>query len=414
MHILFIAHYFQPEPNFFFALPFAEALVKHGHSVEVITGLPNYPRGRIYEGYRKISLLQREVMNGITVMRTPLYPSHDRSSLKRILSYSSLSLTQACIGPLSARKADVAYVCQGPATIGLPAVTMKWIRKIPFVYHIQDLWPDSLTATGMFSSNTGIAVINKWCNFVYSQSGKIVVISPGMKSALCSRGVPESKISVVYNWCDEVSMFSKTAIPECSTEINDIFKGKFNIVYAGNIGKAQALDSVIAAAEILERKKTAIQFVLIGEGVEKKNLQHIVEARAIQNVKFIPHKPVSEINILLDKADVLLVHLANNNLFKITIPSKIQAYLAAGKPILAGVPGDAANLVKTANAGLPCEPEDPQDIAAVAEKLSRLDRAELQKMGINGREFYQKELSADIGINHFINIFEEVATANIH
>ncbi len=414
MHILFIAHYFQPEPNFFFALPFAEALVKQGHSVEVLAGRPNYPSGKIYEGYKKVSLLQREVMNGIPIMRTPLYPSHDRSSLKRIISYSSLSLTQACVGPFSARKADVAYVCQGPATIGLPAVAMKLLRKIPFVYHIQDLWPDSLTATGMFNNQAGIAIINKWCNFVYSQAGKVIVISPGMKEILCSRGVPESKISVIYNWCDEQAMLSKTAGTDWLTEVDKIFEDKFNIVYAGNIGKAQALDSVIAAAEILEGRNQSVQFVFIGEGVEKKNLQRMVEEKAIRNVKFMPHKPVSEINVLLNKADVLLVHLSDNNLFKITIPSKIQAYMTAGKPIMAGVRGDAANLIEAANAGLPCKPEDPLDIAAVAEKFSHLDQRELLNMGINGREFYQKELSADIGINRFINIFEEITATTRH
>lgn len=409
MHILFIAHYFQPEPNFFFALPFAEALVKQGHSVEVLAGLPNYPSGKIYEGYKKASLLQREVMNGIPVMRTPLYPSHDRSSLKRIISYSSLSLTQACVGPFSARKADVAYVCQGPATIGLPAVAMKLLRKIPFVYHIQDLWPDSLTATGMFNNRAGIAIINKWCNFVYSQAGKVTVISPGMKEILCSRGVPESKISVVYNWCDEQALFENPAATECLTDVRNLFKGKFNIVYAGNIGKAQALDSVINAAEILEKRNPAVQFVLIGEGVEKENLRRMVEDKSIRNVKFIPRKPLSEINSLLNCADVLLVHLSDNDLFKITIPSKIQAYLAAGKPIMAGVRGDAANLVEAAKAGLSCKSEDPQDIAAVAEKFSRLDREELLRMGINGKEFYRQELSFDIGVNRFINIFKETA-----
>ena len=138
MRILFIAHHFQPEPNFFFGLPFAKELQRRGHQVQVVTGFPNYPGGRLYDGY-SIKLMQKEEMEGIPVYRFPLYPSHDRSSFRRILNYTSLAFSLATLAPFFIKPADVAFVVQGPATIGLPAVMSKWLRGIPFVYNIQDL-----------------------------------------------------------------------------------------------------------------------------------------------------------------------------------------------------------------------------------------------------------------------------------
>ena len=202
MRILFIAHYFQPEPNFFVGLPFAKALRDRGHQVQVLTGFPNYPGGRIYDGY-KVKFIHRETLDGIPIIRVPLYPSHDQSSIKRTLSYISLSLSQAVIGPFAVDKADVSYVSQGPATVGWPSIIHKVFRRIPFVYNIQDLWPDTLPSSGMFDSGIGYKLIDKWCKFVYRQAAKIIVISPGMKTALIKRGVPQEKIEVIYNWCDD-------------------------------------------------------------------------------------------------------------------------------------------------------------------------------------------------------------------
>ena len=407
MHILFIAHNFQPEPNVFFGLPLAKALKQQGHTVEILTGFPNYPAGKIYDGY-KIKLRQKEMMDGIPVIRVPLYPSHNRSSIKRIISYSSLSMAQATLGITSVQKADVAYVCQGPATIGLPSVIAKWLRKIPFVYHIQDLWPDSLSATGMFDSKSGIKVLHKWCKFVYSQADQIITISPGVKELLCERGVPESKISIVYNWCDEQKLLPAGDVSELSSEYADIFKDKFNIVYAGNIGKAQALESVINAAEIIRKKNSNIQFVIIGNGVDKNALQQKIIHEKIKNVVFLPQQPSSEINKFLNQADVLLVHLKETELFKITIPSKIQAYLATGKPIMVGVNGDAGDLVLKAEAGFSCQPENAESIAKTALEFYSLQASELKSIGTRGREFYKNNLSFEIALKKMNDIFEKV------
>lgn len=409
MKILFIAHYFQPEPNFFVGLPFAKALRDRGHQVQVLTGLPNYPGGKIYDGY-KVKLIQREVMDGIEVIRVPLYPSHDRSSIKRMLSYMSLSLTQALIGTFAVNKADIAFVSQGPATIGLPAKVIKLFRRIPFVYNIQDLWPDSLTSTGMFDSGIGMKLIHGWCKSIYKSAAKVAVITPGMKRKLVERGVPADKVEVIYNWCDDSQIVSGQPSDQLAQELG--MKNKFNILFAGNIGKAQAMDAVLEAARLIKDDCPNVQFVLMGGGVEAEPLKQKTEQMRIDNVKFLARRPITEVGPILRLADVLLVHLRNDPLFEITIPSKTEAYMAAGRPVMIGVKGDASDLVLKANAGLLCEPENAESIANTARKFAAMPKNELDEMGNNGERYYQQNLSFSIGVDQYETIFKSIVNSH--
>jgi len=388
MRILFITQYFDPEP--YFLLPLARELVRRGHSVEVLTGFPNYPNGKIYPGYHQ-KLCMREEIQGIPVIRTPLYASHDRSAIRRIGNYVSLAATQSLWGIWQVSKPDVAYVMQGPATIGLPACMCKWLRHVPFVYHIQDLWPDSLTSTGMFSNQTGIKLIHKWCGLIYRQAAHIVVLAPGMKRCLIQRGVPENKIDVVYNWADENQPVPTKPDFELAEKLG--MKGRFNIVFAGNLGKAQGLETVVNAALLLQDKASNLQFVFVGEGVEKEALQKLVQEKGLRNIRFNPFQPPSEIGKVFCLADVLLVHLRDDPLFEFTIPSKIQAYLRAGRPILAAVSGDAANLVEQAGAGIVCPPENAVKLAEAALTLYNMSTSDREMAGQRGNHFYSKHMS---------------------
>jgi len=237
MRILFITQWFQPE-QMFKGLPFAKELLKLGHEVEVLTGFPNYPEGKIYNGY-KIRFLQRETIDGVPVIRVPLYPSHDRSGWRRFVNYVSFALSAAIIGPWVVKKADVAYVYHPPATIGFPAAMIKLLRGIPFVYDIQDLWPDTLTATGMFTNKLGLWLVDRWCRFVYWAANKIIVLSPGFKNALIERGVPGDKIKVIYNWVDDTMVKQVPKNPALAAKLG--LDGKFNIAFAGNMGKHRPL-----------------------------------------------------------------------------------------------------------------------------------------------------------------------------
>lgn len=405
MRILILTQWFDPEP-FYKGIPFAKELVKLGHEVEILTGFPNYPGGKIYDGYR-IKFLQRENMSGISVIRAPLYPSHDASAIKRILTYVSFALSATIIGLFSVRPTDVIYAYHPPATIGLPALIISFFRQTPFVYDIQDLWPDTLLTTGMIKNQIILDIIDIFCKYVYSRASKITVLSPGFKSVLIDRGVSEKKIEVVYNWCDDSHISQNYSQNTLKNKIG--MAGKFNILFAGNMGKAQALDAVLNAAEDIESRLPSIQFVFIGGGVDTGRLKQKAKRLNLKNVLFIPQQPVSEIGKFLNSADAVLVHLKKDPLFKITIPSKIQAYMAAGKPILIGVEGAAAELVKQAGAGISFLPENPDSIIQAVDKMYTMSSVDLKKMGEAGKLFYEKELSLRIGSKKFEQILQKAS-----
>lgn len=404
MRILMLTQWFDPEPTFK-GLAFAKELVRMGHEVEVLTGFPNYPGGKLYDGY-KVRLLQRENIDGISVLRVPLYPSHDGSALKRIANYVSFALSAAFMGALLVKPADVMYVYHPPATVGFAASIISMVRRIPFVYDIQDLWPDTLAATGMLNNPGILRLVERGCRFIYRQAAKIVVLSPGFKEMLCTRGVPANKIEVIYNWCDEANIQSNSDDDGLSEKLG--LAGKFNIVFAGTMGKAQALDAVLDAAKIINCRQQKVQFVFVGGGIDVERLKQRSIDMGLHNVLFIPRMPMQEIGSVLTRADVLLVHLRDDPLFKITLPSKTQAYMAAGRPILMAVRGDAANLVEEAKAGLACIPEDPQSLVEAVDQFCRMSRQELDDMGERGRKYYETELSLPVGVKKFELVFKSI------
>jgi len=404
MRILMLTQWFDPEPTFK-GLTFARELVRLGHEVEVLTGFPNYPGGKLYDGY-KVRLLQRENIDGISVLRVPLYPSHDGSALKRIGNYVSFALSAAFMGTLLVKPADVMYVYHPPATVGFAASVISLARRIPFVYDIQDLWPDTLAATGMLNNPSLLGLVDSGCRFIYRQAAKVVVLSPGFKEMLVTRGVPADKIEVIYNWCDEGNIRREREDNGLSEKLG--LAGRYNIVFAGTMGNAQALDAVLDAAKIINYSQPKVQFVFVGGGIDVERLKKKTAKMGLPNVVFLPRMPMQEIGSILTLADVLLVHLRDDPLFKITLPSKTQAYMAAGRPILMAVRGDAASLVAKAKAGLACIPEDSQSIAAVVEQFYCMSRHELDDMGERGRRFYETELSLAVGASKFQSIFRSI------
>jgi glycosyltransferase involved in cell wall biosynthesis len=400
MRILILTQWFNPEQNFK-GLAFAKELHRFGHHVEVLTGFPNYPGGKLYPGYT-MRVFQREDMDGIPVIRVPLYPSHDQSALKRCINYLSFALSAALLGPFLVRKADIMYVYHPPATIGLSAIVISIVRRIPFVYDVADLWPDTLKATGMIRSKIILRAVGLWCRFVYWKARRIVVISQGFKTRLLSLNIPPNKVTVIYNWCDEAQLKPG----ELTSADKSKLKGRFNIVFAGNMGKAQGLDIVLHAAQRLQTTLPQVQFVLVGSGIELPRIKSAVESRGINNIIILPARPVSQIGALLRAADALLVHLKTDPLFKITIPSKIQAYLAVGRPLLAGVDGEAADMVLKAHAGIVFKPEDVAGLVAATEALLALNTDDLNALGARGATYYKEHLAINVGTGFFASVFE--------
>ena len=400
MRILLLTQWFEPEPTFK-GLTFAKALRDAGMEVEVLTGFPNYPIGRLYPGYR-IRLIQHEEIEGINVTRVPLYPSHDRSVLRRIANYLSFAISAFIYGAFFARKVDVIYAYHPPLSVGAVAVLLKFLRGWRVVLDVQDLWPDTLRATGMLNNERVLSMIGSAAGLIYRWTDVVVVLSKGFQDRLISRGVPRAKVEVIHNWADEQKLRN------CEDVISfaNSAKSSFNILFAGNIGSAQSLDAVVDAAVLLRERKSHVRFIFLGTGLEVDSLRNEVKARGLDNVEFLQPVPMEQVGAYLKSADALLVHLRRDELFEITIPSKTQAYMAVGKPILMAVQGEASDLVRRAGCGLLAAPQDPVSLANAADRLSKMTNEDLFEMGRSGLQFYENELSLHIGAVKFKKVFE--------
>jgi len=400
VRILLLTQWFEPEPTFK-GLTFAKALRDAGIDVEVLTGFPNYPIGRLYPGYR-IKIIQHEEIQGIKVTRVPLYPSHDRSVLRRIANYLSFAISAFIYGVFFARRVDVIYAYHPPLSVGAVAVVLKFLRGWRVVLDVQDLWPDTLRATGMLNNEGVLSMIGSTAGLIYRWSDMVVVLSKGFQDRLISRGVPRAKVEVIHNWADEEKLHNCEEVISFANST----KASFNILFAGNIGSAQSLDAVVDAAVLLRERKSHVRFIFLGTGLEVDSLQKEVKARGLDNVEFLEPVPMEQVGAYLKSADALLVHLRRDELFEITIPSKTQAYMAVGKPILMAVQGEASELVRRAGCGLLAAPQDPVNLANAADRLSKMTNEELFEMGCSGLQFYKNELSLHIGALKFKKVFE--------
>jgi colanic acid biosynthesis glycosyl transferase WcaI len=407
VRILLLTQLFEPEPNFLKGVRFARFLQERGHSVEVLTSFPNYPGGRLYPGYR-LRAFQRESVGGVDVLRVPHYPSHDNSAVRRILSYCSFAASAALIGTSRVQPPDVIHVYQGPATLMLAGRTIARLRGGRVVLDIQDLWPDSVTGSGMIRSPRLARILDAFCRWTYARANRIVVLSQAYKDRLVGLGVPTEKVDVVYNWCDEASLLPPVAELDDSTR-NVLPPGHFHVVYAGSLGPLQDLGPVIDAAHLLSTHPAGIRLTLVGNGIEAASLRDHAWSAGVSNVTFVPRQDQQSAAAILKRADVLLVHLKDHPLSRGAIPQKVQAYLAAGRPIVIGANGEAADLVEHAGGGVRCRPGDVSDIARAIAQLAALSETERQTMGSRGAEYYRTHLSFDRGSWKMERLFERVA-----
>lgn len=396
LKVVFITITFDPEPGALRGLPLARWLAARGFDVRVLTGFPQYPLGRLYDGYRT-RLWAREVMDGIPVLRVPIYPSHDTSPLRRIWTYLSFMLTASLIGVPLIGDADVVFLYEPPPTNGVASTLLKLIRGAPVVHHIADMWPETVLASGMLPKPLhAIAdqVLGAYCRFLYGQAAIMSVLSPGFKRMLEKRGVPPRKIMVSYNWADEESFRPLARNEELAAELG--LAGRFNIVYAGNIGPLQGLDTVVRAAALVRDTDPRVQIVIIGTGPAEAEVRALAADIAATNVLFLRRREYWEMPLINALADVLLVHLRDYGFLASTIPSKVQVSLSSGRPVLLAVRGDAADLLMAAGAGLTCPPDDVEALADRMLGMAALPVEELDAMGRSGRAFYLRNLSLDV------------------
>lgn len=403
MRILLFTQLCTPEPAFK-SVPFARELKRRGHEVRILTGFPNYPGGKIFPGY-KLKLWQRETIDGIPVLRTWLFPSHSLSLVGRITNYLSFAAS-ATLPLLCGWRPDVVYV-YNLVTIGSIAALNRALRSVPFAVDVTDLWPDSVVQSGL-NRRWMARVLDRLTGKFYRSADRVVTVTNGVKALLEKRGVPPSRLRLIPNWCDEEALRPSGAANPPETPG---LTGRFNIVYAGNLGTAQALEAVIDAAALVAVSHPEIQFVFMGAGVKKEDLLARAAKVAPNNTLFLPQGSLAEASSLMMAADALLIHLKRTPLFEITIPSKTQAYLAMGKPILSAVAGDASEMVRIAKAGVTAEPENPSSIASAARQLAAMSRVEREEMGQRGQSYYQSELSIGVGTDRWESLFKEMLAA---
>ena len=396
-----LTQWYDPEPALKGML-FAQQLSSRGYKVKVITGFPNYPGGKIYDGY-KIKLFARESNGPIEIIRLPLYPSHSNSKLGRIANYISFMLSTSIYCVIFLRRIDVLYAYHPPLTTGITAALFRVFRRKPVVYDIQDLWPDTLSATGMINNGRILKIVGIVAKLIYQTADHITVLSPGFKQAIVNRGIDKNKITVIPNWCDEGALQQKA-----ENHVPYRHDPRFKLVFAGNMGKAQALEHVLDAAKTLQDLNSNILFVFIGPGVEVESLKEKNNCLALKNTLFLDPVPGNVIGNYLKSADALLAHLKKDDLFKINIPSKIQSYMEIGKPLLVGIEGDAADIVSVSGAGIAFEPENQKSLTDAILKLISMSDSERKMMGDSGRNYYLNNMSLSAGVAQFDRCFQNL------
>lgn len=402
MRLLFTSYWYYPEPV---QKPhdLASALVERGHQVSVLTGFPNYPQGKLYPGYR-IRLRQREVIDGVNVVRVPAVIDRSKSGLRRIISYMSFSLTATCVGRAAIRRPDVIWNYQ----VGLPGIGLGKLYGVPVVHEVQDLWPEWSQTTDMGVGGLMYRMLDVEERYVYRQAVAITTISRGFQQVLVSKGVPEDKISVLPNWANERVYQS---VPQDANRADrEGMTGKFNVIYGGNIGTAQGLGVVLLAADAL-RDRHDIQFLIIGDGVERDTLEKQAAQLALPNVRFLGRRPPEEMASYLALADALFLHLKRNPAYAITIPSKTYAYLATGRPIIAAAEGEVADLVLEIGAGIACPPEDPDALARAVLDLYGRTRSDRTEMGQRAREASLTRFGRQAIVDEYEELFRAVVTS---
>ncbi len=406
MNILIVTQYFWPEE--FRINDVAKSLVEKGVKVDVLTGKPNYPGGQIFQGYQ-ITGLSVEDYFGVNVSRVPLIPRSKNSRICLIFNYLSFIVCGLFFGPWLKRgkKYDVIFVYGlSPLLLALPALFLGWLKKVPVVIWVQDLWPQSLSATGYVRNRFILRFVEVVVRYIYSRADLLLVQSNAFikpVEALASN----TPIKYYPNSVD--ASFTKSP-RVLAPNVQGLGDG-FSVVFAGNIGAAQGVGVIVEAATLLKDCKD-INFVVLGDGSSKLCIQKEVIDRGLTNLYLPGRFPVETMPSFMQRASALLVTLADREIFAATVPNKVQAYMAAGRPIIACLPGEGARLVVEAKAGISVRAEDGEALAQAVLTLYRMSESEREQMGRNGRAYFYEHFDHDRLVDQLINELRVVAQKN--
>jgi colanic acid biosynthesis glycosyl transferase WcaI len=395
VHVLLLTQYFPPETGSAAAkmAEMGEYLAGRGHRVSVVSQIPNYPSGVVYPGYEG-AWFRRERQNGVRITRTWSYASPERDHFRpRFLNYATFMGT-ALAGIFSGPRPDVALVYSPPLFLGLTATVLTKLWRTPFVFWVNDLWPGVALPLGFMQKGKLFNLAKAVERFTYDEANRIFVYSQRQGEEIAKTGTNPAKIEVHPLWID-TDVFRP--VPETLTEIRreSGWDKKFVVLYGGNIGRAQGLEILIESARLLKNVQN-IHFVLMGSGYEKENLEAQVRQHNLTNVQFIAHQPKDQAAAFFSAADVLFARLKADPSRVGTVPEKILAYMACGRPVLMAVQeGAAAELIREHQCGLPVPPNDPEALARAIVNLSQ-DRQLLNQWGENGRRATENHFATPI------------------
>jgi glycosyltransferase involved in cell wall biosynthesis len=404
LRVTFLTHYFPPEvgPAQVRLLELAKRLLAAGQTVTVVTGFPNYPTGVIEPGYRGQMFMDDRV-DGVRVLRTWVFATRGRGFLSRLLNYLSFPVFSL----LAIRKlgrTDVIYVQSPPLFTGLAALWFARLKRAPFIFNVSDIWPQSAIELDVLRNRFAIRMSEALERHIYRRATRITVATPGILERLATRGVPRDKLFLLTNGVDTAAYRVGEPDRELASRLG--LDGHKVFMYAGLLGLAQGLDVILEAAKLTSNPD--ILYVLVGEGAEKATLVAKAEAQGISNVRFLPIQPTATLPALLNLVYATIIPLRRLDLFKAALPSKMFDSMAAGRPIVGPLWGEAAELVRAADCGLVVEPEDARAVHEAVETLAA-DPALAQRLGEHGRSYVIEHFDRDDIAARLATLLEETA-----
>ncbi|MER7891462.1 glycosyltransferase family 4 protein [Micromonospora sp. NPDC094482] len=405
MKIGLVSQWYPPE-GVFIPGNLADQLADRGHEVRVLTTFPSYPHGRIFPGWRQ-RWRHQESDGPVEIRRVPAYPSHDTSAARRAVSHLSFGASSAA-GVRWLAGVDVTYVYHPPPTSIAAAALLHAVRRTPIVLHVQDLWPESVVHSGMAppgrKGRALASALGELMRRTYRMADAVVAISPAMAEQVVARGADPARVRVVWNWTDDALFRPVPATAAARAVLGH--RGRPTVMFAGNIGLLQGIETAVRAAAAV---RDQVDVVLVGSGAGEDAARRLAAELGADNVRFVGRRPAEQMADLYAAAEWQLICLRDVPALRAAVPSKLQAALACGVPVIASVAGDTASLVRSTGVGLVCPPEDWQALADRFAEAAAQPTFAREEMGRRARQVYQERMSLRAGVDQFEDILAKVA-----
>lgn len=406
MRLLVVTEHYWPEQ--FRITDLAEGIRAKGHAVDVLTGMPNYPQGRLFDGYG-VSGPYCEEHGGVRLGRVPIIPRGRGRSWELAMNYVSF-VASASLRLLSRRRRpwDVVLVYQpSPVTTAIPALLQRAIAGIPVAIWVQDLWPESISSTGMVRNPWLVSLVGRLSDFIYRRCDRVIGQSRSFVDRLAKAGVARERLEYLPNWAE--GLYQPAPAPRAP---QDEWERGFTVMFAGNLGRVQALDTVLDAATQV-RDDPDVHWVILGEGALRGWMEEEARRRDLGRVHFLSRRPAADMPAFFARAGTMLVSLKADESLAMTIPAKVQSYLACGRPILASLDGEGARVVQESGAGFASPAGDAKGLAENVRRMKRLSLEEREELGTAGREYYLREFDRKLCLDKAERILTELARAGV-